>query len=102
MAPLDAESHQVNGFVLDDNGELDFTDLEKEYAVSSEEGFENVIVVDNCPEVEEDARIQKLVAFIRKIFSTNGTIREDGIYMPMKKDPETGKVKSQGYNDFLL
>jgi len=96
MAPLLPETHQVNGFVLDENGELDFTDLEKEYAVSSEEGFENIIVVDNCPVVEEDARKQKLIAFLRKIFSSNGTIREDGIYMPMHKDPETGKLQSQG------
>jgi len=96
MAPIPPTTHEANGFVVDENGELDFTDLEKEYAVSSEEGFENIIVVDNCPIVEEDARKQKLIAFLRKVFSTNGQIREDGIFMPMHEDPETGKLTSQG------
>ena len=96
MAPA-AIQHQVNGFVLDDNGELDFTDLEQKYEVSFEEGFDNVILVDNCPIVEDDARKQKLIAFLRKIFSSNGTIKEDGIYMPMEKNAETGKVESKGY-----
>ena len=96
MAPI-PPSTQVGGFTVTENGELDFADLEKEYEVSYEEGFDNVILVDNCPIVEDDARKQKLVAFLRKIFSTNGTIRDDGIYMPMGKDPETEKVKSKGY-----
>lgn len=96
MAPIPPSS-QVNGFALTEDGELDFTDLEKEYEVSYEEGFDNVILVDNCPVVEEDARKQKLIAFLRKIFSTNGTIRDDGIYMPMETDPNTGKVVSKGY-----
>jgi hypothetical protein len=96
MAPI-PPSHQVNGFPLTEDGELDFTDLEKEYEVSFEEGFDNVILVDNCPIVEEDARKQKLIAFLRKIFSTNGTIRQDGIYMPMSRNPRTGKVESKGY-----
>jgi hypothetical protein len=97
MAPS-AIQHQVNGFVLDDKGDLDFSDLEKKYEVSFEEGFDNVILVDNCPIVADDARKQKLIAFLRRIFSTNGTIKEDGIYMPMGENPETGKVESRGYS----
>src|SRR5271155_2243219 len=96
MAPIPPE-RQVNGFVLNDEGELDFSDLEMEYEVSFEEGFDNVILVDNCPIVEDDTRKQKLIAFLRKIFSSNGTIKEDGIYMPMEKNAETGKVESKGY-----
>lgn len=96
MAPI-PPSRQVNNFPLTEDGELDFTDLEREYAVSYEEGFDNVILVDNCPIVEEDARKKKLTAFIKKIFSTNGTIKEDGIFMPMGLNPETGKVESKGY-----
>ena len=95
MAPI-TPSRQVNDFPLTEDGELDFTDLEKEYAVSYEEGFDHVILVDNCPIVEEDARKQKLIAFIKKIFSTNGTIKENGIYMPMGLNPKTGKVESKG------
>jgi translation initiation factor 3 subunit B len=96
MVPVPLVTHEVNGFVVKENGELDFTDLEKEYALSWEEGFENIIVVDNCPIVDEEAKKQKLLAFLRKIFGSNGTIKEDGIFMPMHEDPEDGKLKSQG------
>jgi translation initiation factor 3 subunit B len=92
MAPL----RQVDGFLLNEDGELDFTDLENKYEVSFEEGYDNVIVVDNCPVVEEDTRKQKLIAFLRKIFSTNGKIGDDGIFMPMGKNPKTGKNESKG------
>jgi len=95
------ESPQVNGFPLDEKGELDFSDLERKYAVSSEEGFENIIVVDNCPEVEEDARKLKLTNVLRNIFGASGTIGENGIYMPMHQVSETGKLKSQGYLNFM-
>ena len=96
MAPI-SPSQQVHDFPLTEDGELDFTDLENKYAVSYEEGFDHVILVDNCPIVEDDTRKQKLTAFLKKIFSTNGKIKEDGIYMPMSLNPETGKVGSKGY-----
>ena len=96
MAPIHPE-HELDGFVLDENGELDFSDLEREYAVPREEGFDQVIVVDNCPIVEEGSRKDKLNAFLRRVFSTNGTIKPDGIYIPMTTNEETGKVQSQGY-----
>jgi translation initiation factor 3 subunit B len=92
MAPI----HPENGFVLNDDGELDFSDLEKEYAVPFEEGFDNVILVDNCPIVEDETRKQKLITFLRKIFSSSGTIRDDAIFMPV--DRTDGKIKSKGYN----
>lgn len=95
MAPI-PPSEQVNGFVLNDEGELDFSDLEKEYEVSYEEGFDNVILVDNCPIVEDEGKKQKLITFIRRVFSSSGTIRDDGIFMPVDSDPQTGKIKSKG------
>jgi len=96
MAPIPAP-HLVNGFPLTETGELDFSDLEEKYAVSYEEGFDNFIVVDNCPIVADEVRKQKLVAYLRRIFSTNGSIKEDGVYMPMAQNPETRKVESKGY-----
>ena len=96
MAPIHPEQ-QLDDFVVDENGQLDFSDLERQYAVPREEGFDQVIVVDNCPIVEDGARKDKLVAFIRKIFSTNGVIKPDGIFMPMIRNEETGKMQSQGY-----
>lgn len=100
MAPIHPES-QLDEFMLDENGELDFSDLERQYAVPREEGFDQVVVVDNCPIVEEGARKDKLIAVIRKIFGTNGTIKPDGIYMPMKMDDEKGTLMSQGYLSLL-
>lgn len=97
MAPLPTHVVNGNGFPLTDDGELDFLDLERQFAVSYEEGFDNFIVVDNCPIVADEGRKQKLVAFLRRIFSTSGTIKEDGIYMPMGENPETGNVESRGY-----
>jgi hypothetical protein len=102
MPTIASEQAQVNGFVLNEDGELDFTDLEKEYQVSFEEGFDNIILVDNCPIVEEDARKQKLKAFLHRIFGSAGKIREDGIYMPMAKNKETGKTESKGYATFFV
>ena len=95
MVPRDPEN-QANGFVLDENGELDFADLEAEYEVPFEVGFDSVILVDNCPIVNDEDRKGKLVNYIRKTFSVHGTIKEDGIYMPMATG-EDGKPTSQGY-----
>jgi hypothetical protein len=95
MAPIPPE-HQVNGFVLDENGKLDFTDLEKEYAFPYEQGFNSIILVDNCPIVKEDDKKGKLMNYIRRMFSAHGQIKEDGIYMPMAEGDDD-KLASQGY-----
>lgn len=101
MVPIPSRTEpQVNGFVLNQNGELDFSDLEQQYKVSYEEGFDNVILVDNCPIVGEDARKQKLLAFLRRLFSAHGTIKQDGIHMPMGRNPTTEKLESKGYTTF--
>jgi translation initiation factor 3 subunit B len=95
MAPLLPEQ-QVNGFILDEEGELDFTDLEAEYEVPFESGFDSVILVDNCPVVKEDDRKVKLLNYLRRTFSAQGQIKEDGIYMPMTTG-EDGELTSQGF-----
>lgn len=55
-----------------------------------EEGFGNIIVVDNLPVVPPE-KVEKLVGVIRKIYGQIGTIKEDGFYMP--EDPETRKTR---------
>jgi hypothetical protein len=93
MAPIPPEP-QVNSFVLDENGNLDFTDLEEEHAFPYEEGFDSVILVDNCPIVKEDEKKGKLINYLRRTFSAHGRIKDDGIYMP---EGEDGNLVSHGY-----
>jgi translation initiation factor 3 subunit B len=95
MVPIPPENQQ-DGLVLDENGHLDFTDLEAEYEVPFESGFDSVIIVDNCPVVKEDDKKGKLMNYIRRTFSAHGTIKDDGIYMPMVKG-EDDEPTSQGY-----
>jgi hypothetical protein len=95
MVPIPPENQQ-DGLVLDENGNPDFTDLEAEYEVPFESGFDSVIIVDNCPVVKEDDKKGKLMNYIRRTFSAHGTIKDDGIYMPMVKG-EDDEPMSQGY-----
>ena len=69
--------------------DIDFSDLEKQYHVQLDTTYDNYIVVDHLP-IVDDAKEEKLVKVIRKIFKNIGEIKD--LYMP--KDLETGK--SQG------
>ncbi|KAL9225539.1 hypothetical protein vseg_001448 [Gypsophila vaccaria] len=69
----------------------DDEDLREEEA-EFEQGFGNIIVVDNLPQVMPE-KFDKLEAVIRKIYSQMGVIKENGFWMPV--DDETSK--SLGY-----
>ena len=77
--------------------EIDYSDIEAKYQVPFEEGFDNLIVVDKVPIVEESKK-DKLFRTMRKIFRTAGVgeIKEGGISMPMDLNAETGKLASKG------
>ncbi|KAF9585851.1 Translation initiation factor 3 subunit b [Lunasporangiospora selenospora] len=75
--------------------EIDFTDIEEKYQLSFEEGFDNVVVVDNVPLVD-DTKEEKLVQFLRKIFKNVGPIRDGHFVMP-KAVNERGKLMSKGF-----
>ncbi|KAJ3260819.1 Translation initiation factor 3 subunit b [Boothiomyces macroporosus] len=75
---------------------LDFSDIEAQYAVQVPNTFDNIVVVDNVPVVDE-AKEEKLLKVIRKIFSSAGTIKPDGITMP--KNPN-GKSKGFLFMEF--
>jgi len=77
--------------------EIDYSDIEAKYQVPFEEGFDNIIVVDKVPIVEESKK-DKLFRTMRKIFRTAGVgeIKEGGISMPMDLNAETGKLASKG------
>ncbi|KAI8996091.1 eukaryotic translation initiation factor eIF2A-domain-containing protein [Gaertneriomyces semiglobifer] len=77
--------------------ELDFSDIEQQYAPDFSFGFDNVIVVDNVPKVGE-AKKEKLLNVIRKIFSNIGRIKENGLHMPM--DSITGESKGYMFIEF--
>lgn len=55
-----------------------------------EDGVDCVIVVDNVPKVPAEKE-DKLLKVLKKIFSSNGDIREDGLYLP--RDASTGLTK---------
>eukprot|EP00271_Cylindrocystis_brebissonii_P008842 TRINITY_DN23358_c0_g1_i1.p1 TRINITY_DN23358_c0_g1~~TRINITY_DN23358_c0_g1_i1.p1 ORF type:complete len:867 (-),score=244.90 TRINITY_DN23358_c0_g1_i1:372-2972(-) len=69
---------------------------EEEEALESESGFGSVIVVDNLPNVEP-SKFDKLAGVVKKIFSQMGTIRENGLFMPVHEDEEETKRKTKGY-----
>ncbi|KAI5647582.1 hypothetical protein M9H77_33587 [Catharanthus roseus] len=74
----------------DDYGIIsDDEDLREEEELEFDQGFENIIVVDNLPVVPEE-KFEKLEGVVRKIYSQIGVIKEDGLWMPV--DPETGKT----------
>lgn len=67
--------------ILSDDGDLAEGD-----ALEFDNGFGNVIVVDNVPVVPKE-KFEKLEGVIRKIYSQIGVIKEDGLWMPV--DPDT-------------
>lgn len=63
--------------------------MKKEEDFEFEEGFGNIIVVDNLPVVPKE-KFEKLEGVVRKIYSQIGVIKEDGLWMPT--DPDTHKT----------
>ena len=61
------------------------------YAVDTQQGFENVLVIDNTPIVDESKR-DKLLARLRSEFNKAGApIDEDRIQMPWDDAAGTNK-----------
>ncbi|KAK6804239.1 hypothetical protein RDI58_002023 [Solanum bulbocastanum] len=67
----------------------DDEDLLEEDALEEDQGFGNILVVDNLPVVPKE-KYEKLEGVVRKIYSQLGVIKEGGLYMPV--DPETQKT----------
>ncbi|KAJ9063008.1 Translation initiation factor 3 subunit b [Entomophthora muscae] len=75
--------------------EIDFSDLEAKYSLELEESFDNIIVVDGLPKVDE-AKFDKLLSVVQKIFKKYGTIKPEGLSMPQHKDKD-GKLMTSGF-----
>lgn len=67
----------------------DDEDLIEEETMEFDQGFGNIVVVDNLPQVPKE-KFEKLETVVRKIYSQIGVIKEDGLWMPT--DPSTGKT----------
>ncbi|CAE6431382.1 unnamed protein product [Rhizoctonia solani] len=81
----------------DDLG-IDYSDIEAKYAISYEEGFDNVLVVDGVPAIDE-SREGRLFAKISKEFARKGVpIKEGGMHMPY--DESSGKSKGYIFVEF--
>lgn len=77
--------------------EIDFSDIEARFRVDLPTGLDTVVVVDNVPIVGQ-AKREKLLNVIKKIFKNIGQIKENGLHMPT--DPATGESKGYIFIDF--
>lgn len=75
-------------------GEIDFSDLEAKYQVSLDECYDNILIIDNLPLIDE-SKEEKLMAVLKKnLFKPAGaSLIANGYMMP--RDPSTRM--SRGY-----
>ncbi|OCF37588.1 eukaryotic translation initiation factor 3 subunit B [Kwoniella heveanensis CBS 569] len=92
-----SEIEKIDGFTeeeqLDLQAELEegYAEIEEKYAVDTQQGLENVLVVDNIPVVDEGKK-QKLVDRLRQLFAKAGApIEEESVNMPWDKEAGTNK-----------
>lgn len=73
---------------------IDFSDLEAKYRVTLDEDFDNILIIDNLPQIDS-SKEDKLMSVLKKnLFApVNAVPLEGGCLMP--RDPETGM--SRGY-----
>ncbi|GAO47093.1 hypothetical protein G7K_1305-t1 [Saitoella complicata NRRL Y-17804] len=78
-----------------DDEEIDFSDLEEKFQVPFEEGFDTLVLVDGAPVVPDEKR-EVLLKVMKKLFSSAGKVKDDGIFMPMEENSK-GKLMSKGF-----
>ncbi|KAI8072431.1 hypothetical protein BC940DRAFT_251856 [Gongronella butleri] len=76
--------------------DIDFSDIYEKHAVTQEDDFDNLVVVDGAPIVDQKKE-EKLLAVLTKLFTKGaGPIKEGGLWMPLSPNDE-GKMESKGY-----
>ncbi|KAL1921130.1 uncharacterized protein VTP21DRAFT_10846 [Calcarisporiella thermophila] len=75
--------------------EIDFSDIEAQYQIPVEEGFDSIVVVDNLP-IVDPSKEEKLVSYLRSRAFKGLEIKDGGVFMPKEVD-EKGELKSKGY-----
>ncbi|TPX38208.1 hypothetical protein SmJEL517_g00364 [Synchytrium microbalum] len=96
MSPVPDYSNHRDAMENGDD-ELDYTDIEARYHVQVPKGFDRIVVVDGVP-IVDDAKEQKLLPVIKRVFKDVGNIIEGGIFHP--KDAESGKSKGFMFIEF--
>ncbi|KAK3057725.1 Translation initiation factor 3 subunit b, partial [Coniosporium uncinatum] len=81
---------------IDEEEELDFSDLREQYEVRLEEGLDTFVVLDGCPVVPEDSK-PKLTKFLLRKLQSIGTVSEEGFYMPVG---ESGMTEGFAFVEF--
>jgi len=83
-----------NGVTYDPiDDEIDFSDIDEKYHVESDDGFDNVIVVDGVPVIDR-SKLDRLLTKIAKDFTKKGSpIKSDDIFVPW----DDAKDKNKGY-----
>ncbi|KAF8912765.1 translation initiation factor eIF-3b [Gymnopilus junonius] len=77
---------------------IDYTDIENKYQVQYDTGFDNILVVDGVPVIDESKR-ERLLAKVTKEFSKKGVvIKVEDIFMPW--DDTSGKSKGYMFVEF--
>ncbi|KAK9836110.1 hypothetical protein WJX81_002073 [Elliptochloris bilobata] len=87
------EGFQLEDVMLpedDDMGIPSEDEIDDEEELETESGFGSVIVVDNLPEVPPE-KFAKLSSVVHKIFSKAGSIRPDGLLMPIDEATKVSK-----------
>lgn len=75
---------------IGDGSPIDISDLVRKYSVKMDMGLENFVIVDGIP-VAPESKVPLLSKVLTKFFSTAGTIKKDGLYIP------TGEGKTLGF-----
>ncbi|KAF9478508.1 translation initiation factor eIF-3b [Pholiota conissans] len=77
---------------------IDYSDIEAKYQIQYDDGFDNVLVVDGLPIIDE-SKLERLRAKITKEFSKKGmSVKQEDIYMPW--DNTAGKSKGFMFVEF--
>jgi translation initiation factor 3 subunit B len=73
---------------IDDEEDIDFSDLKAQFEVRLEEGLDAFVVLDGLPKVPEDSK-DKLKKFISRKLNTVGKVRDEGFHMPVNSENMT-------------
>ncbi|KAG8899662.1 Translation initiation factor 3 subunit b [Tulasnella sp. 403] len=83
---------------IPDDEDIDYTDIEAKYQVPYDEGFDNVVVVDNVPIVDAGKKDKLLSALAKKFAQRGAVVNPEGLHLPW--DEATGKSKGYMFIEF--
>ncbi|KAF1980889.1 translation initiation factor eIF-3b [Aulographum hederae CBS 113979] len=81
---------------IEEEEQLDFSDLQEQYDVRLEEGLDTFVVLDGLPIVPEDSK-PKLTKFLLRKLNTVGHATEESFFMPIG---ESGSTEGYAFVEF--